>query len=150
MSEIEQRYALKFLVKLGKTHTDAMHLLQQAYADGALKKSAVFKWHQRFRDGRESVEDDDRSGRPSTSTNPDSTDAVQLQIQQNPRLSIGKMAAIVGISYGSVQTILTENLGMSRVCARWVPRLLTPAMRADRVQKVRRFWTEEFRKDWLF
>ena len=38
------------------------------------------------------------------------------------RLSI---ASEVGISFGAVQSILTDILGMSKVSARWVPRMLT-------------------------
>ena len=35
------------------------------------------------------------------------------------------IASEVGISFGAVQTILTDILGMSNVSARWVPRMLT-------------------------
>jgi histone-lysine N-methyltransferase SETMAR len=39
----------------------------------------------------------------------------------------------LGISHGSVETILHEKLGMSKVCARWVPRMLTSVQKADRM-----------------
>ena len=35
------------------------------------------------------------------------------------------VASEVGISFGAVQTILTDILGLSKVSARWVPRMLT-------------------------
>ena len=35
------------------------------------------------------------------------------------------IASKVGISFGAVQSILTDILGMSKVSARWVPRMLT-------------------------
>jgi len=34
------------------------------------------------------------------------------------------MANIIGISYGLVQNILKDDLGMRRVCAKFVPRIL--------------------------
>jgi len=44
-------------------------ILQQPYGDRAIKQFQVEDWHKRFRDGRETIDDDPRSGRPSTSTN---------------------------------------------------------------------------------
>jgi hypothetical protein len=40
-------------------------MLQKAYGDRAMKQFEVYDWH----DGRETIDDDPRSGRPSTSTN---------------------------------------------------------------------------------
>jgi len=38
-------------------------MLSEAYGGEAMKKSSVFEWHKRFKEGHEIVEDDDRSGR---------------------------------------------------------------------------------------
>ena len=43
------------------------------------------------------------------------------------------IAAIVNVSYGTVQTILTCYLHMHRVAAKFVPRLPTPEQKKDRV-----------------
>ena len=64
---IEQRIILKFLVRLGKTPTEALKLLQEVCGDDAMSRTRLFEWHRRFKEGREEVEDDHRSGRPSTS-----------------------------------------------------------------------------------
>ena len=42
-------------------------MLLQVYVDNAKKKTAVYKWMKRFSEGRESVTDEERSGRPATS-----------------------------------------------------------------------------------
>jgi len=39
----------------------------QVYGDNAMKKTAVYKWVKRFSERRESVTDEERSGRPATS-----------------------------------------------------------------------------------
>ena len=65
----EQRTNLKFLVRLGKSPSKALCMLQQVYQDQTLSRSTVFLWHKRFKDGREDVEDDPRGGRPCTSRN---------------------------------------------------------------------------------
>jgi len=42
-------------------------MLVQVYGDNSIKKTAVYKWVKRFSKGRESVTNDERSGRPATS-----------------------------------------------------------------------------------
>jgi len=41
-------------------------MLVQVYGDNAMKKTAVYKRLKRFSEGRESVTDEERSGRPAT------------------------------------------------------------------------------------
>ena len=64
---VKQQIKLKFLVHVGKTPTEALKLLQQVYGDDMMSRTRLFEWHWRFKEGREEVEDDHRSGRPSTS-----------------------------------------------------------------------------------
>jgi AraC-like DNA-binding protein len=45
-------------------------------------------------------------------------------ISENHRLTVKEVAEEVGISIGSCHTILTQDLGMHRVPAKFVPRLL--------------------------
>ena len=58
---------IKLLVKLGKSGNEIREMLVQDYGDNATKKTAVYKWMKRFSGGRESVTDEERSGRPATS-----------------------------------------------------------------------------------
>ena len=69
--KVEQRVNIKFCLKLGKTTTETLQLLRDAYGDEALSRARVFGWHRRFALGRVSVVDDTRSGRPSSSRNED-------------------------------------------------------------------------------
>ena len=46
------------------------------------------------------------------------------------RLSVRFIAPSVGISAGSVHSMLTENLSTNKVSARWVPRMLSDAQKA--------------------
>jgi len=63
----EQRCAIKFCVKLGETGIETFNKLKQTYGEHALLRSRVFKWFKAFSEGRESIKDEPRSGRPSTS-----------------------------------------------------------------------------------
>ncbi|GFW21556.1 protein GVQW3 [Trichonephila clavipes] len=64
---LEQRYTIKFCLKLGKTCKETHDMIKEAYDVATMGRSDVFGWHKLCREGKERVEDDDRSGRPSTS-----------------------------------------------------------------------------------
>ena len=56
---LEQRINIKFCVKIGKSGSETLAV---AYGEYAMKKLSVFEWHRRFKEGREDVQDDPRSG----------------------------------------------------------------------------------------
>jgi hypothetical protein len=41
-------------------------MLTEAYGADAMKKSSVFEWHKRYKEGLEDVKDDERTGRLKT------------------------------------------------------------------------------------
>ena len=127
---MEQRYCIKFCQKLGDTQTETIHKIQLAFGDEAMSATQIKEWFNRFKNGRTSVESDQRSGRPSTSRNPHVIEKVSNLIMSDRRLTIREIEEEVGISYGSVQAILTEDLGMRRVAAKFVPKLLSPDQRS--------------------
>ena len=49
---LKTRAAIKFCVNLGHTPTETFNMLKVAGTAPELKKSAVFKWHARFKNGR--------------------------------------------------------------------------------------------------
>ena len=53
----------KILFKLGKYATETYGLLQTAFGASCMNRAWVFEWHKRFKEGRESVRDDERCGR---------------------------------------------------------------------------------------
>ena len=60
--------------------------------------------------------------------------AVKSLIEEDRRLTVSDISTKVGVSYGSVHSILRNQLKMSKVHARWVPRLLKNAEKGRRVQ----------------
>ena len=72
-------------------------------------------------------------GRPNTSTDDEHTATVSALIVEDALMSVRRIAETVGISKSSAHLILYDNLGLTLVCARWVPRLLTPQMKLHRV-----------------
>ena len=80
---VEQRTNLKFLVRLGKSPSEALRMLQEVYGQETISRSHVFEWHRRFKEGREEVEDDARSGRPSSSRMEDNVERVWQKVCQD-------------------------------------------------------------------
>ena len=52
---------------------------------------------------------------------------------EDRRLTVKQIAANAGISVGSVDTILHDDLKMRKVSARWIPRMLMDENKASRV-----------------
>ncbi|XP_037909777.1 protein GVQW3-like [Hermetia illucens] len=76
-----------------------------------------------FQDDREDVNDELRSGRP-TSTTDDNVEAVKKIVLENRRITIREVAKDVGISVGSRHIIFSDISGMRRVAAKFVSKLL--------------------------
>ena len=131
-SKIEQRINLKFLVKLNKTATESFRMLTEVYGEECMSRARVFEWHKRFCEGREDVEDDERSGRPCTSKTDENVQKVEEIVRNDRRLSIRMIAEMVHIDKETVRQILHDNLNMTKVCAKVVPRLLTPDQKENR------------------
>ena len=60
---LEERYAIKFCFKLRKNTTETYGMLQTAFGASCMNRASVFEWHKRFKEGRESVRNDERLGR---------------------------------------------------------------------------------------
>ena len=112
------------MVKLGWKETEIIQALQTVYKDDAPKKTCVYKWIERFRDGRESIEDDKGRGRPTTSKNNEKIDFIRNLVKEDGRLTVYQIAETVGISVGSAHSILHDDLCLSKLSERWVPKAL--------------------------
>ena len=68
---LEERYAIKFCFKLGKNATETCGMLQTTFRPSCMNRASVFEWHKRFKEGRESVRDDERCGRSKEVNTPE-------------------------------------------------------------------------------
>ena len=58
-------------------------------------------------------------------------------VEQDARLTVKDIASCTGLSEGSEQTILKKRLDLRKVCARWVPHLLTVEQKTQRLKYAR-------------
>ena len=78
---------------------------------------------QSFQKGRENVEYNPRSGRPITSTKDENVKVVRAVMAKDRRLSFRMIAEETGLDKCAVHRILTDQLGMRKICAKLVPKL---------------------------
>jgi len=64
--DVEEEKHVAICCKVDFSATKAVELIQKAYGDAALSRTTIFEWHKRLREGRESVKDDERCGRPTS------------------------------------------------------------------------------------
>ena len=68
---LEEQYAIKLCFKPGKNATEMYGMLQTAFRASCMNRASVLEWHKRFKEGRESVRDDERYGRSKEVNTPE-------------------------------------------------------------------------------
>ena len=127
----EIRSYIKCRIRLNIHSKQIFNELCGIYGPQTISMHTVFRWVKAFKAGKFSVEDDTRPGRPKTSVTK-AIAAVKIVVEQDARLSVKDIASCTGISEGSAQTILKKRLDLRKVCARWVPHLLTEEQKTQR------------------
>ncbi len=130
----EQRSVIKFMQKSGGMPTQIWRHLQTVFGGETFSKTAVRKWHKTFAEGRESVKDVKRMGRPRTARTPDNIQRVQEAVETERRSRIADISEELNMSETSVQTILKTDLKMSKLSPKFIPKLLTAEQMRFRVQ----------------
>jgi len=131
---LEQRYCIKFCQKLGDTQVETIRKIQQAFGDNAMSITRIKEWYNCFKDGSTSVDSEPRHGRLSTSRNDNVINQVWTLVMQDRRITVRELAGEVGVSTGSVHTILTADLGLRIVSAKFVLKLLTMQQKQLRLE----------------
>jgi len=131
--EKEQYWSvILFLLLEGKSHSEIKERLDAVYGDSFPLMATVKNWFNELKRGRTSGFDDPRPGAPKTATTEDNMTKIHGLVLADRRLKIREIAETVGISKYRVGHILHEILGIRKLSARWVPRLLTPDNKRNR------------------
>ena len=99
-TELRAEVCHPFCVKLGDNATTTHEKLQQASGDDAMSRAQAFRWYKMFSEGRTIVEDEERSGRPSTTRTSDNTARVRELVRSDRRLTVNMIADEVKLFVG--------------------------------------------------
>jgi len=80
-----------------------------------------------------SADDEEGFGRPSTVTTTENVAKLREAILENRRPTIHDVCNIVGLSYRTCQRILSDELNMRRIAAKFVPSLLSDDQKKYRI-----------------
>ena len=118
---VAQRIIIRFLVKEEVKSAEIYRRLEAQFDSECLSSTQVYEWCSSFRKGRARVENEPHQRRSRTSVNDSNTKAVENIILEDHRVNIRDIAEGIGISVGSVETIMHERLGYRKITARWAP-----------------------------
>ena len=128
-----QRFYIFARLQLGEGIQQIHSDLSKLFGWESLGYSTCTKWAREFANGREAVEDEHRSGAPKSVRSENTIESVRQQIDQDPHSSTREINSNLGLFYGNVQTILLEDLTLKKVCASWMPYILTEEQKRQRV-----------------
>ena len=89
-----------------------------------MNRESVFEWYKRFKEGRESVRDDEKCKRSKEVRTPELIGQIQNFMDKDRRVSIETISAQFDVSVGTIHTIIREKLKMQKICAKFAPRVL--------------------------
>lgn len=133
MEKNEFRVLIKHYFLRKKTISETKSKLEKYYQNSSPSVGMIHKWFTEFRCGRTSTSDADRPGRPNEITTSDMVEKIHDIVLDDPKLKVRELAKMVNISTERVLNILHKFLGMKKLCARWVPRVLTIDQKRIRV-----------------
>ena len=130
----KQQINLKFLIKLGKTPTQILEILQKMYGGNTMSFTCVFEWYKRLKEACKEMRDDFRNWRPSISKTENKIEWVRQMMCGYHELTVEMIASRLDMKKDSVWTIITEDLGMWKVSTKMVPRQLNNGEKEDHMQ----------------
>jgi len=126
------------LARAGKPFGEIKNTTVAAYGDKALTRSQIYKIIKAVKDG-ENTEDQRHLNAKKTTRTLDLVAAVTAAVKEDARVSISALAAVHGVSTGTIFNILHDDLGLSKKSARWVPKLLSEEQKQERVRTCEEF-----------
>ena len=101
------------------------HQICQVYGDTAMSDGMVRKWVRMFNEGRQNMHDEARIVRPSLA-NADLVLKVNERVPNDRRFTISDLSLYFPhISRTLLYDIVSSHLGYRKVCALWMPKMLT-------------------------
>ena len=136
MLNIEHRAIIRFFIRKVLNTTEIIKELDNVYKDSAPSYRIVINWVDEFKNPERAFEDALRMGRPSAITTQENIEAVEWIVMRNRQVSVRRVAYELAIPKTIIDEILDNQLGIKKVCTRWILKLFTPTQRVNRVHCV--------------
>ena len=131
---IEQRGVVRFLWAKNMDAAKDIHKeMLPMYGEHCLSRQAVHNWVQKFSEGRTSIEDEHRAGRPVEIATLEMLQRFKDIIRAERRVTVDAVATAIDCSRDQTYNMMHEGLGFHKVCSCWVPRQLTPQHKSQRM-----------------
>ncbi|KAI6647104.1 hypothetical protein LOD99_8941 [Oopsacas minuta] len=91
--------------------------LEEVYKDTVHPYSTVVDWARRFGEGRVSIEDGARIGRPVSRASDKNILEVSVLLEEDTHITLVEIADAVGIPMGTAQAIVHDNVKFRKICA---------------------------------
>jgi len=122
-------------------HPAEIHKQIVAVYGNFMNRQNVTRLCREFSEGRTDVHDDQRSGRPSVISD-DFLQEFEGEIRANLRVTIREFHYITPeVSKTTIHEVVTEKLGYRKLCASWVPKMLTDDHKTKRMGSALKFLT---------
>ena len=125
MEKTEFRAVIKHFYLKGFSSKQIKEELDLVHGQSAPSFATIYNWVNEFKCGRTSTKDEPRSGKPIDVSTPEMIEKIQEMVLHDRRIKVREIVEATGVSQGAVFSILHEKLGVKKISARWVPRLLT-------------------------
>ena len=142
MTDEFNRYYIKIRVILGINPKTIFDELTEALGLDVPSYSMVKNWAKRFREGREDVSDDPRSGRPISVLTVENIECVREVIKDDPHSTYDDIMAETDLSRGTIERIIHDHLKMRKVVSHWIAHRLTDEQKQKRLQ----IWRQNLEK----
>ncbi len=124
--KLVQRINIFFCVKIGLTVEETFEGLTVVFDQNCLHKRTVKRWFQAFTNGRTCLVDLYRRPKRRTGRSAGNVALVGTAIQRDRSLTIEDLKRQTGLPSVTIQRILTKDLKLRRLSAKFVPAQLTP------------------------
>jgi len=112
-----------------------------------INRQNVTKWCREFSEGRTDVHDEQRSGRPSLISD-DLLREIEGEIRTNQSMTVRELHHIIPkVSKTIIHEAVTEKIGYRKLCASWVPKMLTDDHKTKLMGSALKFLTRYAQKD---
>lgn len=130
-SQVEFRSVIRFLILKKMKAKDIIEELHSVYGEHAPAERTIYEWIAAFKHGRISVFDQERSGRPCEISD-NKKDQLAHTIRTNRRITTRALSDSLNVSKGTIYALM-KDLGIRKLCSRFVPHFLTEEMMRNRL-----------------